>query len=82
VHEHRDSPGALRAASRGRSHRLADDIAGRVLFDAATARRRTLDAGRTDTGGVASLGDIVPCPRAGGTGRGLAQGVPHVRPRG
>lgn len=38
---------------------LADDIDGRALFDAATARRRALEAGNTDTGGVASLGDIV-----------------------
>lgn len=38
---------------------LADDIDGRALFDAATARRRALDAGTSDTGGVASLGDIV-----------------------
>ncbi|MEU9146476.1 ArsO family NAD(P)H-dependent flavin-containing monooxygenase [Streptomyces sp. NPDC048349] len=41
---------------------LADDIDGHVLFDHATARRRALDAGRTDTGGVASLGDIVAVP--------------------
>ncbi|MFD4975940.1 ArsO family NAD(P)H-dependent flavin-containing monooxygenase [Streptomyces sp. NPDC058424] len=41
---------------------LADDVDGRVLFDVATARRRALDAGRTDTGGVASLGDIVAVP--------------------
>ncbi|MVO90341.1 SidA/IucD/PvdA family monooxygenase [Streptomyces sp. p1417] len=41
---------------------LADDIDGRVLFDVATARRRALDAGRGDTGGVASLGDIVAVP--------------------
>lgn len=41
---------------------LADGIDGRVLFDAATARRRALDEGRTDTGGVASLGDIVAVP--------------------
>ncbi|MFG2684109.1 ArsO family NAD(P)H-dependent flavin-containing monooxygenase [Streptomyces sp. NPDC048392] len=41
---------------------LADDIDGRALFDAATARRRALDAGRDDTGGVASLGDIVAVP--------------------
>jgi putative flavoprotein involved in K+ transport len=41
---------------------LADDIDGRVLFDTATARRRALDAGHTDTGGVASLGDIVAVP--------------------
>ncbi|MFE5050378.1 ArsO family NAD(P)H-dependent flavin-containing monooxygenase [Streptomyces sp. NPDC056637] len=38
---------------------LDDDIDGRALFDAATARRRALDAGTSDTGGVASLGDIV-----------------------
>ncbi|MFJ8546021.1 ArsO family NAD(P)H-dependent flavin-containing monooxygenase [Streptomyces sp. NPDC093586] len=38
---------------------LPDDIDGRALFDVATARRRALDAGRGDTGGVASLGDIV-----------------------
>ncbi|MGW7346789.1 ArsO family NAD(P)H-dependent flavin-containing monooxygenase [Streptomyces sp. NPDC054854] len=41
---------------------LADDIDGRALFDAATARRQALNAGRTDTGGVASLGDIVAVP--------------------
>ncbi|QEV04561.1 ArsO family NAD(P)H-dependent flavin-containing monooxygenase [Streptomyces prasinus] len=41
---------------------LADDIDGRALFDVATARRRALDVGRTDTGGVASLGDIVVVP--------------------
>ncbi|MEV0694081.1 ArsO family NAD(P)H-dependent flavin-containing monooxygenase [Streptomyces sp. NPDC050388] len=41
---------------------LADDIDGRALFDVATARRRALDAGRSDTGGVASLGDIVAVP--------------------
>jgi putative flavoprotein involved in K+ transport len=41
---------------------LADDIDGRALFDAATARRRALDEDRTDTGGVASLGDIVAVP--------------------
>ncbi|MFC4470371.1 ArsO family NAD(P)H-dependent flavin-containing monooxygenase [Streptomyces xiangluensis] len=41
---------------------LADDIDGRALFDAATARRRALDEGRTDNGGVASLGDIVAVP--------------------
>uniref|UniRef100_A0AAU2VX27 ArsO family NAD(P)H-dependent flavin-containing monooxygenase n=1 Tax=Streptomyces sp. NBC_00008 TaxID=2903610 RepID=A0AAU2VX27_9ACTN len=38
---------------------LADDIDGRALFDAATARRRSLEIGDTDSGGVASLGDIV-----------------------
>ncbi|MFD9058255.1 ArsO family NAD(P)H-dependent flavin-containing monooxygenase [Streptomyces albidoflavus] len=41
---------------------LADDIDGRALFDVATARRRALDAGRDDTGGVASLGDIAAVP--------------------
>ena len=41
---------------------LADDIDGRALFDAATTRRSALDEGRTDTGGVASLGDIVAVP--------------------
>ncbi|MFG3016804.1 ArsO family NAD(P)H-dependent flavin-containing monooxygenase [Streptomyces cinerochromogenes] len=41
---------------------LADDIDGRALFEVATARRRALDAGRTDTGGVASLGDVVATP--------------------
>ncbi|MEU8834904.1 ArsO family NAD(P)H-dependent flavin-containing monooxygenase [Streptomyces sp900116325] len=41
---------------------LADDIDGRALFDAATARRRALDEGHADTGGVASLGDIVAVP--------------------
>ncbi|GGY43174.1 ArsO family NAD(P)H-dependent flavin-containing monooxygenase [Streptomyces tanashiensis] len=41
---------------------LADEIDGRALFDHATARRRALDEGRTDTGGVASLGDIVAVP--------------------
>ncbi|ARP70760.1 NAD(P)/FAD-dependent oxidoreductase [Streptomyces pluripotens] len=41
---------------------LPDDVDGRVLFDVATARRRTLDEGRTDTGGVASLGDVVAVP--------------------
>ncbi|WP_406171138.1 ArsO family NAD(P)H-dependent flavin-containing monooxygenase [Streptomyces sp. NBC_00996] len=41
---------------------LADDIDGRALFDVATARRRALDEGRTDTRGVASLGGIVAVP--------------------
>ncbi|MFG2310929.1 ArsO family NAD(P)H-dependent flavin-containing monooxygenase [Streptomyces sp. NPDC048566] len=41
---------------------LPDHIDGRALFDVATARRRALDAGRDDTGGVASLGDIVAVP--------------------
>ncbi|WP_404816332.1 ArsO family NAD(P)H-dependent flavin-containing monooxygenase [Streptomyces thermolineatus] len=41
---------------------LPDDIDGRALFDVATARRRALEAGRADTGGVASLGDVVAVP--------------------
>ncbi|MFC8866495.1 ArsO family NAD(P)H-dependent flavin-containing monooxygenase [Streptomyces sp. NPDC057148] len=41
---------------------LPDDIDGRALFDVATARRRALEQGRGDTGGVASLGDIVAVP--------------------
>lgn len=41
---------------------LADSVDGRALFDHATARRRALDEGRADTGGVASLGDIVAVP--------------------
>lgn len=41
---------------------LPDDIDGRALFDVATARHRALDAGRSDTGRVASLGDIVAVP--------------------
>ncbi|WP_418953490.1 ArsO family NAD(P)H-dependent flavin-containing monooxygenase [Streptomyces cinnabarinus] len=41
---------------------LPDDIDGRALFDVATARRRALDAGRSDPGGVASLGDVVAVP--------------------
>ncbi|WP_338701437.1 ArsO family NAD(P)H-dependent flavin-containing monooxygenase [Streptomyces sp. Q6] len=53
---------ALTWATRRPPRYLADDIDGRALFDAATARRRALDAGRTDTGGVASLGDIVAVP--------------------
>jgi putative flavoprotein involved in K+ transport len=42
---------------------LPDEIDGRALFDVATARRRALDADRDDTGGVASLGDIVAVPQ-------------------
>ncbi|MFI0942750.1 ArsO family NAD(P)H-dependent flavin-containing monooxygenase [Streptomyces sp. NPDC021020] len=41
---------------------LADNIDGRALFEAATARRRALETGAADTGGVASLGDIVAVP--------------------
>jgi putative flavoprotein involved in K+ transport len=38
---------------------LPDDVDGRVLFDVATARRRALDSGERDPGGVAGLGDVV-----------------------
>ncbi|ANB03983.1 pyridine nucleotide-disulfide oxidoreductase [Streptomyces ambofaciens] len=56
---------------------LADDIDGRALFDVATARRRALDAGRTDTGGVASLGDIVAVPAVRAA---RDAGLLHVKP--
>ncbi|MFI6941934.1 ArsO family NAD(P)H-dependent flavin-containing monooxygenase [Streptomyces sp. NPDC050418] len=56
---------------------LADDIDGRALFDAATARRRALEEGRPDTGGVASLGDIVAVPPVREVrGRGLLKASP------
>jgi putative flavoprotein involved in K+ transport len=38
---------------------LPDDVDGRVLFDVATTRRRAMDAGEPDPGGVAGLGDVV-----------------------
>ncbi|KQZ90879.1 pyridine nucleotide-disulfide oxidoreductase [Phycicoccus sp. Root563] len=41
---------------------LPDDVDGRVLFDVATARRKALDSGQRDTGGVTSLGDVVMVP--------------------
>lgn len=41
---------------------LPDDVDGRVLFDVATARRRALESGRPDDGGIARLGDIVAIP--------------------
>jgi putative flavoprotein involved in K+ transport len=41
---------------------LPDDVDGRALFMVATARRRALDAGGPDPGGVASLGDVVMVP--------------------
>ncbi len=41
---------------------LPDDIDGRALFDAATARRKALEGGLPDTGGVTALGDIVALP--------------------
>ncbi|WP_326718866.1 ArsO family NAD(P)H-dependent flavin-containing monooxygenase [Streptomyces sp. NBC_00243] len=65
---------------------LADDIDGRALFDAATARRRALDEGRSDTGGVASLGDIVAVPPVrAARDRGLLKTAPmftRLRPDG
>jgi putative flavoprotein involved in K+ transport len=59
------TPSPLRAAPGSRSARRATSpttSTAVVLFDVATARRRALDAGRSDTGGVASLGDIVAVP--------------------
>ena len=41
---------------------LPDDVDGRALFAVATARRRALDAGLADPGGVAGLGDVVMVP--------------------
>ncbi len=56
---------------------LADDIDGRALFDAATARRRALEEGRSDARGVASLGDIVAVPPVReARDRGLLQASP------
>ncbi|MEV5442208.1 ArsO family NAD(P)H-dependent flavin-containing monooxygenase [Streptomyces sp. NPDC052644] len=53
---------AVTWATRRTPRFLPDDIDGRALFGVATARRRALDEGRGDTGGVASLGDIVAVP--------------------
>jgi len=41
---------------------LPDEVDGRVLFQVATARRKALDSGQGDTGGVGSLGDVVMVP--------------------
>jgi putative flavoprotein involved in K+ transport len=41
---------------------LPDDVDGRALFAVPPARRRALDAGGDDPGGVASLGDVVMVP--------------------
>jgi putative flavoprotein involved in K+ transport len=41
---------------------LPDDVDGRALFAVATARRKALDAGLGDTGGVGGLGDVVMVP--------------------
>ncbi len=55
---------------------LPDDVDGRVLFAVATARRKALDAGRTDTGGVSGLGDIVVVPSVK---EARGRGVLHAR---
>ncbi|MFV2118502.1 ArsO family NAD(P)H-dependent flavin-containing monooxygenase [Streptomyces sp. Act-28] len=57
-----DGRGTVTWVTRRPPRFLPDDIDGRALFDVATARRRALDAGRGDTGGVSSLGDIVAVP--------------------
>ncbi|WP_282795016.1 ArsO family NAD(P)H-dependent flavin-containing monooxygenase [Streptomyces sp. CC224B] len=57
-----DGRGEITWVTRRPPRFLADDIDGRALFDVATARRRALEEGRSDTGGVASLGDIVAVP--------------------
>lgn len=41
---------------------LPDEVDGRVLFEVASARRRALDAGVEDSGGVRALGDVVMVP--------------------
>lgn len=46
-------------ATRDPTTLLPDDVDGRVLFATATARARSLAEGGADTGGVASLGDVV-----------------------
>ncbi|MGJ7440774.1 ArsO family NAD(P)H-dependent flavin-containing monooxygenase [Aquipuribacter sp. MA13-6] len=46
-------------ATREPARFLPDDVDGRVLFATATARAQALAAGHPDTGGVASLGDVV-----------------------
>lgn len=46
-------------ATREPTRFLPDDVDGRVLFRTATERARALAAGEPDTGGVASLGDVV-----------------------
>nr|WP_329833258.1 hypothetical protein [Streptomyces sp. BE133] len=45
-------------------HILADDIDGHALFDAATARRRALDEGRTGTDDVARSETSSPSHRS------------------
>jgi len=46
-------------ATRVPARLLPDDIDGRALFATATARAKALAEGAADTGGVASLGDVV-----------------------
>jgi putative flavoprotein involved in K+ transport len=48
-----------------------------VLFQVATARRRKLDAGQVDPGGVSSLGDVVMVPTVQAARQ---RGVLHARP--
>lgn len=56
---------------------LPDDVDGRALFDIATRRAADLAAGRPDTGGIASLGDIVMVPPVlAARKRGVLQAVP------
>ncbi|MFC9650246.1 NAD(P)-binding domain-containing protein [Streptomyces sp. NPDC056937] len=55
---------------------LADDIDGRALFDTATTRRRALDEGGTDTGGVGGRGGR----GAGAAGPGGAPAPPPPPP--
>jgi thioredoxin reductase len=56
---------------------LPDEVDGRALFDAATARAKALAAGATDPGGVAALGDIVMVPPVFDA---RSRGVLHARP--
>lgn len=56
---------------------LPDDVDGRALFDVATARRRALEAGRPDPGGVGGLGDVVMVPAVRAA---RARGVLHALP--
>ena len=61
---------SCRGSPRPRGSRSAqvppDDVDGRALFSVATARRKALDAGLSDPGGVAGLGDVVMVPPVGG----------------
>lgn len=56
---------------------LPDDVDGRALFDLATRRAADIAAGRPDTGGIASLGDIVMVPPVlAARERGVLRAVP------